>query len=1818
MLSKDSNVFHLMIIRFLLIFFILVFLNKDIFSVNYGSDTAVSIENPSNIVGPTNAIKTFAFCKSGFTFADGATSCTWESIFPVMGDLNLASGILYLDTDLILNNASSIPNLGIIKAYDHIIELSENMTEIGENVSAGQLVLNLLDRVTLTLDVDTSDWNFNDNYLAIGTALNTAGNELFIYSFDGSNLVTLTNANLSAGCNDVRWHPASNYLAVGNDLNTAELKIFQFNSISNILIETDSKNVLGDVDALAWHPSGDNLATGGPNNTQELRVFPFSGGTLGTPVIGNIVPNRDVQKKALSWAPSGNGNYLAVGVTGLVGSPELLIYYFDGASLTLTANANIDFTVKHLDWSPTGSYIAVGILDSGSNIRVYKHNVWNGTLTEATRDNEIVRVFAVNWKPNGQQLVVGMNRSTETEFRVYDFDDSSTPTLSLNVEITAANDVRSVVYSHDGVFIARGDDANQFSIYKPIATAFIFEDANIILNSNITLRNPITFKGNCLIDGQGKSFIFEDNGSINIKSNSAVNFRLMNLNFASPTTFAIEGQSSNLKFEKSKIILSSDVLLGDGSFEVDGELVITGAYNFRYESDYTSTIKRHSSLKIEDGCIFSLGKTNSTTPIQPLEFESSTSSLDIENSTLNIKNWGFNLLKGSMNFKGESALDIEYFNPSLSSTTQGLVLGDGVNVDNDPFLKFLGNSVHLHFLTGALVLDSAATTSSILFSGEPLLHLIGESTFYIKKPAHFEEGKLILSPDLNILIDSDSYLTSENLRIILEDNSLDCYLTGTIKTWESMLLDRNDFININLGTMSWVVTVSRNNNLFAGIGNFTGELLFTDSNSTLSWDINTRLDPLTNINLNGGRIIFTQDAGFSAGLSFVGTGTIDLTVKVFELGSDSLEWIGNHYWIGDGAILRFNNDVTLDGIWTLSGDITIDGNDYDLDLGITGSIVLERGARVTFKNISINGLSRQNSVTCLDDNCLIILNYADLLLTGNYLFDTGSISVHHDSMIKTHKDLDTIYTFSYASTQTSTINYYCNLEIGKNTRFSVGRVDSSKIDINQQPFIFIDGTSQLILDGGTLHITSSGMILTKGELKSIGKSIIEVDNNKYEYSLILGDGTSENDFQITIPGNGFLTIASGRVFYNNYANDRITLENLASTLRLESSGALTAKRDMVLSDGYLTYSILGNLAELSGAKVIYDSIIHIHDTPYSLHKVKSRGIDTVLLADGDYFLALEGYSAVHPIVCLDGTSSIGGNAGLASSISLNKDSVILRLMLNPPLLNNITLGGGTCLLDSDMLFGNDYKFTGSGKISLSGKQLSFGTEDTHHTSTLLISASTSGGRVDLRSLTSLSGTWTFDGKIILNGNGNYLDLYSGGVLTVRPGSTLVLESLVLKGLGEGLGNINFMGDDSTLKLINSYIELDNNFTTTKGGIYIDGPTTIGIKDYNWTIDQSASMTIDGNTLWKDPLGIINYGSIEFGSGSIDNYLTLISSGTIKTASNLDILNTDTTFLQAQIINSSNAIIILDRQLRWNSNAIVDQGSHFISLNDGKFYAVGTVTGDTTLNGRGVLSGDINLNGATLSIRNDLQLSSQTQINSSGNLDLYENALLLEGDITLPENVDLKFTTSGIIDGQENSLIFGHNSKIRFDEHVTVTFRNIKLNNVRNHSDGNASISILNPWRSQLCLENTEIHLSDNFSFTSGELFLHGDVKICGTSQFNYTSTHAARIASNSTLFFDQGTTFSYGPSTTGNRNLIAMEDRTSILYFNDATLKSTTTGLKLTTGTLIFDGKNYIYNEDDKNGGAISVSQAIVFDSEVNVKIMPAANIEIMSGRVVA
>ena len=186
----------------------------------------------------------------------------------------------------------------------------------------------------------------------------------------------------------------------------------------------------------------------------------------------------------------------------------------------------------------------------------------------------------------------------------------------------------------------------------------------------------------------------------------------------------------------------------------------------------------------------------------------------------------------------------------------------------------------------------------------------------------------------------------------------------------------------------------------------------------------------------------------------------------------------------------------------------------------------------------------------------------------------------------------------------------------------------------------------------------------------------------------------------------------------------------------------------------------------------------------------------------------------------------------------------------------------------------------------------------------------------------------------------------------------------------------------------------------------------------------------------------------------------------------------------------------------------------------------------------------------------------------------------------------------------------------------------------------------------IVLDNIELTLSRSYSFTTGSLRFEHDVVVTGSQVFTYLTRKSSTIASNSTLLFDIGSTFNYAPTGVGStdgsffsqteiqdlasglsdnfgvarsttklfpeipKDLLVMTDKSSRLFLNGCTLKSSQAGLRLTKGTLVVDHKNFFQNYNNPNKRremAITFGNGVTAD-DLDVEIFPGGSIDLQEG----
>lgn len=652
-----------------------------------GSDTAVSRQGNTSFpaADSDNEIRGFAAMENGFTLENNTASCLFNAFFPISGDIIFNCGTLNLNEDLVCEVGASITNVGSINGNSYTLKFT---TTQGFTLPAGAAsdVLALLDEVTEARVVNCADWSYDNNYIAVGIDAGT-GNELFVYSFDGSTLTLENSINIATSVYSVRWHPSDHYIAVGLASGQDDVEVYHFNTSTKALAKTGGAALTGTGEAVAWNPAGTYLASSSTDNAEEVEIFSFSGGSITSVHTYNLAPDRDMGRSAMEWDSS--GDYLATGFKDYAGEPELIVFYWNGSTLTQNATSDPGAAVSAVSYSPVNSYVAVGLSGGSERLRIYDHDSGGGTITNKTSAyvGESSSVLAVHWSPDGTQLVVGLAAGTGTEFRVYDFD-SVAVTLTLAAELGSSANILSVRWSPSGSYIARGDANFNAGVYSLATSAesgnlFTINNLKMVFNSDVTLKKVMKAKGTCFIDGRGHILDLQETAGFVIDAGASLLFKDITIKSVSDDRIQCLDNLSTLSLRNVVLELDNDFTFTKGKIDIVGDVAITGTHKFTYQSNQTSTIYSYATWYFDAGMTFSYDTSSSSL----LAMEDSTAKLHLYEATLYSTVPGLQLTKGTLVIEGTCPVESD-----ATIQADGITLGDGVSASNNVKVKVLPES----------------------------------------------------------------------------------------------------------------------------------------------------------------------------------------------------------------------------------------------------------------------------------------------------------------------------------------------------------------------------------------------------------------------------------------------------------------------------------------------------------------------------------------------------------------------------------------------------------------------------------------------------------------------------------------------------------------------------------------------------------------------------------------------------------------------------------------------------------------------------------------------------------------------------------------------------------------------------------------------------------------------------------------------------------------------------------------------------------------------------------------------------------------------
>lgn len=343
----------------------------------------------------------------------------------------------------------------------------------------------------------------------------------------------------------------------------------------------------------------------------------------------------------------------------------------------------------------------------------------------------------------------------------------------------------------------------------------------------------------------------------------------------------------------------------------------------------------------------------------------------------------------------------------------------------------------------------------------------------------------------------------------------------------------------------------------------------------------------------------------------------------------------------------------------------------------------------------------------------------------------------------------------------------------------------------------------------------------------------------------------------------------------------------------------------------------------------------------------------------------------------------------------------------------------------------------------------------------------------------------------------------------------------------------------------------------------------------------------------------------------------------------------------KVLSYSNGRIVIDQGtfdltgIRYSDTTTLLNGNHKISLVNGSFpmatLVVGTgnvIDGNGTITGPVILqnslseltcafAGDMRANialtGGKLILSSDLYCANNVLMSSSGivNMDTsnihlgkanlsWASNILWQGNnasLNLHANVDLAstWTFSGqcILKGNGNTIKLGEFGQLVVDRNSQLCLQDIKLENINGTNIR--------------CIDDTGILFLDDvdwkqpyghtYTFTAGALRIKNRAIMRGNAIFVYETPITSTIHRESYLKFDTNMTFSYYPSN-NDKALLEMENNTSQLILNNASLCTTVSGMQLTKGRSIFRGDCTVvadYKHEEQDGITTKIQEGIIF-----------------------
>lgn len=241
-----------------------------------------------------------------------------------------------------------------------------------------------------------------------------------------------------------------------------------------------------------------------------------------------------------------------------------------------------------------------------------------------------------------------------------------------------------------------------------------------------------------------------------------------------------------------------------------------------------------------------------------------------------------------------------------------------------------------------------------------------------------------------------------------------------------------------------------------------------------------------------------------------------------------------------------------------------------------------------------------------------------------------------------------------------------------------------------------------------------------------------------------------------------------------------------------------------------------------------------------------------------------------------------------------------------PVSGRVDLRGGKLYLRQDLLFDKSLNLTSSGDIWANAYSVEFGSllTDLSLSPSLLFNNTT----LIFNSDANVYAPMQVRGNCKIIGRGRILRLSSTGSIIVRPGCNLVLEDVQIHGLNQN--KLRCMTDSSSLTLRDCVLELDGNYTFSRGTVQIDKSVIV-----------TGTSTFAYTAVWASTVN--SYATLFFDCGTTLSYAPLVPRRTLLTLqdnSSTLYLNNCSLFSTRTGLQLSTGSVIIDGTVTFSSQA----------------------------------------------------------------------------------------------------------------------------------------------------------------------------------------------------------------------------------------------------------------------------------------------------------